>query len=66
MAKTKTRYQAQVKRNELDGKLYHPGDITTLEGLSAAQIAYVVGRGYYAALDEMPEDIASGAALHEG
>jgi hypothetical protein len=41
-------YIARQRRGELDGGVYDIGDETQLEGLSAEQIGYVVGKGYYA------------------
>jgi len=40
-------YRAMVKRAELDGNYYHPGDETTLEGLTAEQIGFGLAKFYY-------------------
>lgn len=44
-------YVAHQRRNELDGHTYNRGDTTNLEGLSAEQIGYLVGKGYFGVLN---------------
>lgn len=44
---TRVKYIAKVKRAELDGKQYKPGDETTLEGLTPEQIGFCLAKFYY-------------------
>lgn len=63
MTKKKTElvpvYVAHIRRNEIDGNTYNRGDTTSLEGLTAEQIGYVVGRGYFGVQnpDTLPDDV---------
>jgi len=41
------KFIAQQRRSEVNGFVYEIGEETNLEGLSDAEIGYVVGRGYY-------------------
>lgn len=46
-AATKVKYVAKVKRAELNGELYKPGDVTDLEGLTPEQIGFCLAKYYY-------------------
>lgn len=40
-------YTARVKRAEIDGNYYYPGDQTTLEGLTPEQIGFCLAKFFY-------------------